>query len=516
MRQKDYTWRLFFFLLLVWLISICLSFLPQEIGGLTIKKVDPLSQLNPSEGDLAPIDSLHDADNTIAIGPNDDQLSTAAPTPVYSLDTTQESKEDAHRDSLYLQILAASKDSTDSELLLQDFSQGHRGVAHTMQAIKDKEQVHIAFAGDSFIEGDILTYDLRAILQSHFGGSGVGFMPITSHVAGFRKGIKHTFYGWKTVDAHKGKSHYLSGYWYQIKKAGAYVSYSLEEKKRDIDATIYYSSKKPIPIDISTGDTVIHHILKGASDLSNKKASLPDSIENNEEKAHSLEESEIATTTAIGSEKSYQQIQTFTFPIVDGKVKITFPEESEGIFYGIALDQHQKSAICIDNFSLRGSSGTQLAHIDLGVSRSMNMARKPHLIVLQYGLNVVAADRHNYSSYIHQMSKVIDHLRDCFPESDILLLGPSDRGARSANGMQSMPSILSMRKALLDLAKQKGIVFWDTYKAMQKDGGISAYVTRGWAAKDYTHLSFRGGKQLANLLGNSFIAEYELYQQMGL
>lgn len=40
--------------------------------------------------------------------------------------------------------------------------------------------VHIAYFGDSFIEADILTGDLRDMLQERYGGCGVGFVDATS------------------------------------------------------------------------------------------------------------------------------------------------------------------------------------------------------------------------------------------------------------------------------------------------------------------------------------------------
>ena len=39
----------------------------------------------------------------------------------------------------------------------------------------DDKQVRIAVFGDSFIEADIFTADLREMLQKQFGGCGVGF-----------------------------------------------------------------------------------------------------------------------------------------------------------------------------------------------------------------------------------------------------------------------------------------------------------------------------------------------------
>ena len=40
-----------------------------------------------------------------------------------------------------------------------------------------RRPVRIAFFGDSFVEGDILTADLREKLQLAYGGGGTGFAP---------------------------------------------------------------------------------------------------------------------------------------------------------------------------------------------------------------------------------------------------------------------------------------------------------------------------------------------------
>ena len=44
---------------------------------------------------------------------------------------------------------------------------------------EDDGLVRIAVFGDSFIEADIFTADLREMLQKRFGGCGVGFVTIT-------------------------------------------------------------------------------------------------------------------------------------------------------------------------------------------------------------------------------------------------------------------------------------------------------------------------------------------------
>ena len=62
---------------------------------------------------------------------------------------------------------------------IADFSAGKAGGMDAFYAkLSEVKQlnrpVRIAYFGDSFIEGDILTSNLRELFQQHFGGSGVG------------------------------------------------------------------------------------------------------------------------------------------------------------------------------------------------------------------------------------------------------------------------------------------------------------------------------------------------------
>jgi len=88
---------------------------------------------------------------------------------------------------------------------IYDFEQDSiPALAHFFRALnktrRQKHKTRIAYFGDSMIEGDLITQDLRTYIQDAFGGSGVGFVPITSVVAGFRTSIIHSFDGWTTYN----------------------------------------------------------------------------------------------------------------------------------------------------------------------------------------------------------------------------------------------------------------------------------------------------------------------------
>jgi hypothetical protein len=60
-----------------------------------------------------------------------------------------------------------------------------------------KRKIRIGYFGDSMIEGDLLTQTLRELLQQEFGGSGVGFVPVSNPSAKIRQTVMDNFSnGW--------------------------------------------------------------------------------------------------------------------------------------------------------------------------------------------------------------------------------------------------------------------------------------------------------------------------------
>jgi hypothetical protein len=95
------------------------------------------------------------------------------------------------------------------------------------------------------------------------------------------------------------------------------------------------------------------------------------------------------------------------------------------------------------------------------------------------------------------------------------LLSVGDRSTNKSGRLQTMDAIPAMRNAQRTIAKRTKIAFWDMYEAM---GGVNSMVKFAQsrpplAAKDYTHLTFKGGKKLAGSLVKSLIFESEKYER---
>lgn len=89
------------------------------------------------------------------------------------------------------------------DVLIEDYTKANTGMQRLRFALATGRQARIAVIGDSYIEGDILTGDLRRDLRKVYGGAGVGYMYMQSEIPGFRRTVRQTCSGWKQMDIRK-------------------------------------------------------------------------------------------------------------------------------------------------------------------------------------------------------------------------------------------------------------------------------------------------------------------------
>jgi lysophospholipase L1-like esterase len=475
MTEKNYFGRLLAILFVTLIACVGLYLLPDKVLGFTLKKVDLLSDVRVrnahnsidkhdalDDKPLLPIDSLLISDTTLIHGLTAEQL--------------------LERDSAY-RLLSSASNTDSTQVRIEDFSAGYTGLRHFFSALNQihslERPVRIAFMGDSFIEGDIILADFRARMQERFGGGGVGFVPVSSKVEQYRPTISQTSKGWKT-------SSILS------ERRQNYVLPCVVFEPVDDEASISFKTVNTYP---------------GLD----KVSSLKLIFSRNEQSEMKLifNHSKDTVFEVLPETESITQYET------EGSF-------TDGVFYfrnakglqalGIALEEN--TGVVVDNFSLRGNSGIVLDALDLNSCRTLQQIRAYDLIILQYRLNVATEQIQEYGWYRDRMVKVIQHIRQCFPETDILLLSVSDRSNYRDGAYQTMPGVESLLKAQHQAAQIAQVPFWSVFEAMGGKNAMVRYVDRRWASKDYTHLSFRGGKEIATMLFDALIFEKELYDEM--
>lgn len=362
---------------------------------------------------------------------------------------------------------------------------------HFFQALnkvkKQKRKVRIAYFGDSMIEGDLITQDLRASMQDKFGGNGVGFVPITSIVAGFRKTIIHTFGNWTTynlLDTLPAQHNLgISGYgfiprtvtdFFEPNTADSWVNYRTVGQKH---LNKFYKTK----------------LLYGKSEGENYV------LINNA--TYKLDGDKVVNELVINNNKAYSAIQA------------TFRCKTPVDVYGFSMESD--TGALVDNFSFRGNSGLPNAKIKQPVYSGTNACLNYDLIILEYGLNVVNAKVTDYSWYERGMKKVIKHLKDSFPGVSILLISVGDKGYREEGNYITDPSVPIFVEVQKKMAMENKLAFWSLYDAMGGNGSMVKWVEGDTvlANKDYTHFNLKGAHKVGKLLFNKLMSEYNDYNK---
>ncbi|HET9486268.1 MAG TPA: hypothetical protein VFO54_02490 [Chryseosolibacter sp.] len=368
---------------------------------------------------------------------------------------------------------------------IEDYSGDSTSLAKFHKALsgieKSSTPLRIAFYGDSFIEGDVFCGSFRDSLQAIFGGRGVGFVPITSGVAGFRNTIKHSFDNWRTsslVNRTDSTAEYGPAGYCFVPLDGNWVEYRASRKRflREFNTVkLYYKNYESASVRFSINQD---------------------------------------TTQYVVPLKKSDHLQEWVYRGKKLKsIKFTFEPFDSLRLFGASFEDGR--GVYVDNFSLRGNSGISLTGISRGMLTKFNSYRHYKLVILQFGLNMVVEDSLNYRSYVRRMVRVINNLKKSFPEASFLLMSVSDRSTNTRGKFETMNAIPAMRNAQRMIAQETGIAFWDMFQAMGGENSMVRFVTSkpALAAKDYTHLNFNGGKKLAGSLVKSLLYAHEGYEK---
>lgn len=368
-------------------------------------------------------------------------------------------------------VLAVQPNRVDGEVVIEDYTEAGRGLNRLRQAISAGRLGRIAVIGDSYIEGDIFSEDLREMLQNSYGGTGVGYINMHSEFPGFRRSVKQGGgEGWKEYAANgKHDSNYmgLAQHYYKLSSptASTYAgssSFSHVDKWGESKFLFIAPQSTVIKTRVSDGDWVEHQV------------------------------------------EGSPEVQCIT---VDGETSDFDVSVSDNSVIGLGVWLTDKTGVNVDCMSSRGFSGVTLRKISPELALQMRKFIDYDLIILEFGINAISAKQTNYDGYAKSMINVVEHVRQCYPNSDIMIMGIGDRGSKRGTEVHSMSAAPYMVSAQRDMARKAHCLFWDTREAMGGNDAIVAWAKAGKANKDYIHMTHQGGAELATLLFNALRLE---------
>lgn len=351
------------------------------------------------------------------------------------------------------------------------------------KAQKNGRTMRLLHYGDSQIEMDRISENVRAWFQKTFGGGGPGMLPLeqtipTVSVSQYVTGdlIDYGIYG--TSARIKNRQYGAMARFYRI--SGTTVLHVTAAKSDKIDERLKKFSKitliyknHNIPFSATLKDKTYHYEQKLLSDT-------------------------------VGVQKMVWHLDSAT-----SKISLTFTGEAD--IYGITVDNG--CGIALDNIPIRGSSGTFFSSIEDSTLRMMYDLLDVGMIILQFGGNSVPgiSGEKSIASYTDKIAAQIRYFKQVYPKAKILFIGPSDMSTREGGTLQTYPQLPNFVKALKQTVTDNDAAFWDIYTVMGGHNSMLTWVQKGWATNDYIHFSASGAKKIGDALANNFQIMYNYF-----
>lgn len=348
-------------------------------------------------------------------------------------------------------------------------------------ALKDSKskKVRVAHFGDSLIEGDVMTQDIREIFQKKFGGNGAGFVSINTDDSKMRKTTKLTFSSdWKEASIFKrnpNKWPFGINAAVFVPSDNSWVKYEVSNFSKTLKnfntARLFYTN--------GDKNANIKYTFSGSSQQTAKM-----------DAGNNVKELVMKTGSAATS------------------LKIDFENAKNSFFFGVSLENG--NGVYVDNIPIKGNSGVSLVDIQQNVLKDFGNIMNYKLIIISFGLNVLSPEHQDYVWYEKKMEKVINYFKQAFPNTSILIVSVGDKGIKKGTEFITDPAIPLLLTAQKNVAAKTNVAYWSLFDAMGGTNSISSWVNAGppLVFKDYAHLTYEGGSKVAELLTNALLNEY--------
>ena len=363
-----------------------------------------------------------------------------------------------------------------------DVSFFDRLFAKMEQARRNKEVIRVLHYGDSQIEMDRISCNLRSFFQSTFGGGGPGMVPVIQTIPSFA--VSQYASGALTLYASYGEGARTRGNYGLMCKCyrlgGGATFTANASRHKDTDPRVKKFSNITLLYNDHTGNF--------SATLSDRRG-YKESVEN-----------------------GLTGVHTCHWLLDSAATSVQISMQGSADLYGIMLDDGY--GVAVDNIPLRGSSGDQFTLITDTLLRTSYRQANVGLIILQFGGNSVPViyNEKSLNNYCTSIERQIRRVRQCCAGATILFIGPSDMSTRRGGVMQTYPMLPQLIDSLRTIALRNNAAYWDIYEVMGGHNSMIAWVNNGLAGPDYVHFTPAGARRVGKTLAQNFATMYDLYR----
>ena len=356
------------------------------------------------------------------------------------------------------------------------------------RARKEGKTVRVVHYGDSQIELDRISSNLRDALQERFGGEGTGMFPALTRTP--MASISHSAAGGMAGFPMVGDSltrragHNRYGPLSQVVSVQGSGTVSLRalRQKSTLERVRHFSSVS---------------VLYGRASDDFSVTAQSDTLK---PRPVTKKQDGLTWTT-----------WRFSRPVDRATLKFTGSAE----VYGIATDG--RAGVTVDNVPLRGSTGTILTRIDKDLMKNAYLLDDTRLIILQFGGNFVpaAGSSKAISGYMDKVRDQIAWFQEAVPGGKVLFIGPSDMAAwdEEDGRLHTYRRLAEVVDSLKAVTLKCGAAYWDLYGMMGGANSMPQWVRHkpALAGPDYVHFTPAGAKVVGETLSHSLLTYYDFY-----
>lgn len=391
-------------------------------------------------------------------------------------------------DSIQVAITLADSDSTRFWLPSNNRSFWDQFFTKLENLKKNRRTYRILHYGDSQIEMDRITAQIRKNLQQQFGGGGPGLLPPLQLVPSYtmrqvssENWNRRVSYGTQNNRA-KHNRYGVSG-----------MLFTFDSTYADVSFTPRYKGDKYGPLN----QIRVVKLLLGSSDSSVKIG---------------IHHNKGVDFQRLGPTQKETMVR-WRFGSTQKSIQLSFEGDSTLEVLGVALDPAW--GVAVDNIAWRGSSGLTFTSISRRSLEQNYRFLDVNMVIMQYGGNSVPYIKNPEAAvkYAQRFGKQIEYVQSIKPGIQVLVIGPADMSANEKGEMVTYPMLEEVIEQMRLVSNQKGAAFWSMYHAMGGKQSMRRWVHAEPAlgAPDYIHFTTLGAEVMGDLLVQSIERERQIY-----
>jgi lysophospholipase L1-like esterase len=352
---------------------------------------------------------------------------------------------------------------------------------HFYETLARRGTARVLHFGDSPTTADLITADVRGVLQKQFGNAGTGFVLIAKPWAWYNhRGVKMDSSGWKIEVAGVAESNdglYGLGGARFTGEEGAEATWTVGTGQDSAEVAFLCGPEGGRFTIEADGQPL------GAWDT------------NAPEPAPGFADFAVPAGASV-----------FRLRVTSKRVKL----------FGIEF-RRNRPGVLYSSLGINGANITLLSRVyNYGHLAAQLQHYRPDLVVLAYGTNESGFPNFVDTAWAQEMRLAVKRVRSALPAASILLMSPMDRGEKAEDGtirtIGALPRLVAKEQ---EIAAEMGVAFFNTYQAMGGAGTMGEWYAAQprLVGADYIHPLPAGAKIVGELLYSALDDGYNEYKR---